>query len=289
MNLGLSFVRGLAAAVNPCAFVLLPTYLMYFLGIDAGAGGTQRASVRRALVVSSAVSAGFLAVFVVAGAITNWVTSWLAGNAKYVTVVVGAVLVVLGGAMLFGYRLPFTTPSVGTGRRDRTVGSMFVYGIAYALASLGCTIALFMATVFAAPDSWGAGLANVVAFSAGMASIVIALTVSLAVANHALLGLLRSAMRYVGLVAAAFVLLSGLYLLWYFWVVDVNGDSDAVTNAVERVQNWVLVELSDNWEVVAVVLAGIVATAVTYVTLRRSPEEGPAVPSPVREHSIEPG
>ena len=30
----LSFLRGLVAAVNPCGFVLLPTYLMFFLGAD---------------------------------------------------------------------------------------------------------------------------------------------------------------------------------------------------------------------------------------------------------------
>ena len=35
MNLGLSFLRGMVAAVNPCAFVLLPTYLVYFLGVEA--------------------------------------------------------------------------------------------------------------------------------------------------------------------------------------------------------------------------------------------------------------
>ena len=34
--MGLSFLKGLVAAVNPCAFVLLPTYLAYFLGSEAG-------------------------------------------------------------------------------------------------------------------------------------------------------------------------------------------------------------------------------------------------------------
>ncbi len=283
MNIGLSFIRGLVASVNPCAFVLLPTYLLYFLGIDAGAADSGRASVRRALLVSGAVAAGFLSVFVVAGIITNSFTSWLAGNAKYVTLVVGVGLVALGTAMLFGYRLPFTAPSVGGAQKDRTVRSMFVYGIAYALASLSCTIALFIATAFATPDSFWAGLGNVVAFAAGMALVVMALTVSLAVANQALLRVIRSAMRYVDMVAAAFVLLSGLYLLWYFWVVDINSEQDAVTAAVERVQNWVLVALSDNWQIVAVVLASIVGAGVAYVALRREPAERAQLPSPVRE------
>ena len=38
MNVGLSFLRGMVAAVNPCGFVLLPTYLMYFLGLEAARG-----------------------------------------------------------------------------------------------------------------------------------------------------------------------------------------------------------------------------------------------------------
>ena len=53
MNVGLSFLRGMIAAVNPCGFVLLPTYLVYFLGREAGRHDSQRASVRRALLVSA--------------------------------------------------------------------------------------------------------------------------------------------------------------------------------------------------------------------------------------------
>ena len=283
MNIGLSFLRGLVAAVNPCAFVLLPAYLMFFLGIEAERGGPARASVQRALAVAAAVSSGFMLVFVVAGLISNFFTSWLDRNAKYATALIGVGLVVFGTAMLFGYRLPLTTPTVRGAGRDRTLRSMFVYGIAYAVASIGCTIGLFIPTAFAVPDSFGEGVANVVAFGLGMALIVTALTVSLAFANQALVGLLRSASRYVDTVAAAFVILSGAYLLRYFWVVDVNEDTDRVTTAVERLQNRILIELNDNWQVVAALLAGVVVAAIAFVVLRRDPDEAAEVPSPVRD------
>jgi cytochrome c-type biogenesis protein len=283
VNLGLSFLRGLVAAVNPCAFVLLPTYLMYFLGGEAGRSGPARSSVQRALTVAAAVSSGFMLVFVVAGVISNFFTSWLDRNAKYATAAIGVGLIVLGAAMLFGYRLPLATPTVSGAGRDRTVRSMFVYGLAYAVASLSCTIALFAATAFAAPDSFVEGVANVVAFGLGMSLIVTALTVSLAFANQALLRVMRSARRYVDLLAAAFVLVSGLYLLRYFWVVDVNEDSDAATGAVERLQNWILVQLNDNWQVVALALAAVVVAALAYVGLRRGADEPVEVPSPVRD------
>ena len=33
-RLATSFTAGLLAVMNPCGFVLLPTYLVYFLGMD---------------------------------------------------------------------------------------------------------------------------------------------------------------------------------------------------------------------------------------------------------------
>jgi cytochrome c biogenesis protein CcdA len=269
VNLSLSFIRGLIAAVNPCGFILLPTYLLYFLGLSSSDAGSGRAPVGRALVVSAAVSGGFLSVFIVVGLVTEQFkqASWINENAKYATAVIGAALVVLGLAMLFGYRLPIATPKLDAGGRDRTVWSMFVYGIAYAVASIGCTIGLFVATLFGTAERAGyaAGVANVAAYGVGMALIVTALTVALAVARVGLLHVLRRGMQYVELVAGAFVFLSGLYLLWYFWKVDVNETGDPISDAVQGYQNDLLGFLNDHWRGVAIVLLGVVGAAVTYV------------------------
>ena len=78
-------------------------------------------------------------------------------------------------------------------------------------------------------------------------------------------------MRHVETIAAVVVILSGIYLLYYFWVVDVNASIDPITSRVENFQNWVLARLSGNWEVVAVVLAVVVAAAVAYVVRRPRP------------------
>jgi cytochrome c biogenesis protein CcdA len=269
VNLSLSFIRGLIAAVNPCGFILLPTYLLYFLGLSSSDAGSGRAPVGRALVVSAAVSGGFLSVFIVVGLVTEQFkqASWINENAKYATAVIGAALVVLGLAMLFGYRLPIATPKLDAGGRDRTVWSMFVYGIAYAVASIGCTIGLFVATLFGTAERAGyaAGVANVAAYGVGMALIVTALTVALAVARVGLLHVLRRGMQYVELVAGAFVFLSGLYLLWYFWKVDVNETGDPISDAVQGYQNDLLGFLNDHWRGVAIVLLGVVGAAVSYV------------------------
>jgi cytochrome c biogenesis protein CcdA len=284
---GLSFLRGLAAAVNPCGFVLLPTYLMYFLGLQGLSPGTQRASIRRALVVSGSVSAGFLSVFLTAGLVSVHFTRWINENARYATVVIGVALVILGVAMLFGFKLPIVTPQVSASSHDHTARSMFVYGVAYAVASIGCSIALFMATLFDNTRREGvlSGIANFVAYGAGMSLLVTALTITLAVANTGLLRVLRSGMRHVQMIAAAFVVISGVYLVYYFWVVDVNEDSAPITSRVEELQNWIIVQLNDNWQLAAFVLAAIVLAAVLYVVLRR--DRGDDVDASARDEADE--
>ncbi|MBV1893486.1 MAG: hypothetical protein KUG57_05515 [Ilumatobacteraceae bacterium] len=269
--MSLSFIRGLVAAVNPCGFILLPTYLMYFLGLQGSVPGTQRATVRRALLVSAAVSAGFISVFLVVGVISYNFTNWINENAKYATGAIGVGLLVLGISMLFGYKLPFMTPKIDTGGTpEKTMRAMFVYGIAYAVASIGCTIGLFIATVFSTTTRDGvvAGVGNVVAYGAGMALLVSALTVALAFANTGLLKFLRNGLQYVDRIAAAFVVLSGIYLMWYFYWVDIKEEGDPITDwALER-QAQATVFLSDHWQTVGIVLAVVVGVAVAYVLIR---------------------
>ncbi len=269
-QLGLSFVRGLVASINPCGFVLLPTYLMYFLGTDT-LGAERHASLRKALLVGAAVSAGFLSVFVVAGYVADRSTRWINEYAKYATAIVGLGLVALGIAMLAGYRVPISTPRLGVRNDRRTVRSMFVYGIAYAVASIGCTIGLFVATMFGTGRSDGAlsGAANGLAYGAGMTLVVMALTVTLAFAKWGLVGWLRSAMSQVQMVAAVFVLISGFYLLYYFWVVDLRSDTDPLTSRVEQFGSWLTVRVNDHWELVAAVLATVVGVALAVVLAHR--------------------
>ena len=264
-RLWLSFGSGLLAAVNPCGFVLLPTYLMYFLGVS-GRPGTQRATVRRALLVSAALSAGFMTVFVIVGGISRLFTNWLNQNAKYVGLLIGLALVILGIAMLFGYRLPFSTPKLETGKRDQTIASMYVFGLAYAIDSIGCTIGPFSATVLGTIDTDGffQGIVAIVLYGVAMSLLITTLTVTLAVAQGGLLKSLRSGMKYVETASAIVMILSGLYLSWY-WFNDIRDKYD--DNLTGRVLNWqerIAQYIDDNRLVLAIAFAIIVGIALTY-------------------------
>ncbi|MEQ1703201.1 MAG: cytochrome c biogenesis CcdA family protein [Ilumatobacteraceae bacterium] len=268
----LSFTTGLLAAINPCGFVLLPTYLLYFLGMENLRPGAERTSVRRALAVSLSVSAGFMSLFLLIGVIIRWSTEWLGNwvqdNTPYVSLVLGVLLIVFGIAMLFGYRLPFTTPKLDVGQRDRSVLSMFVFGIAYAVASLGCTIGPFVGTVLGAVTTEGlaTGIIAIAAYGLGMALLVTGLTVTLAMANTALLRVLRSGMAWFEYVAGVFVLLTGLYLTWYWYSsISENYDDDITSKATSWQES--IARFVERNQTTVVVLACLVIGAAIWLSV----------------------
>jgi cytochrome c-type biogenesis protein len=274
-----SFFTGMVASVNPCGFVLLPTYLLYFLGINASAPGTQRATVRRALAVGSAVSAGFITVFVIIGYISRVFTNWLNENAKYAGLVIGIAMVVLGLAMLAGYRLPINTPKLQAGGKDRTVGSMYLYGVGYAIASIGCTFPLFSSIVLGtvSTDGFANGVVAIAFYGVGMALVVIALTVTLAVAQTGMLRVLRAGMRHMETVGAFVVLVTGVYLSWYwFSTIRDNLPSNQVTNVQERIQNWIY----EHQTVVGWTFGLIIAAALAFVLLGKRTKPAPPTDEP---------
>ena len=272
-NFAYSFLLGIFAAVNPCGFVLLPTYLMYFLGLEGSRPGTQRASVQRALLVSAATSAGFITVFVIVGVITRLFTSTIQENAKYISLIIGIALVVLGCFMLAGWKPAFATGQFGAGKqRTQTFVSMFGFGVAYAVASIGCTIPFLVSAILGSFSSKGflSGVISVALYGAGMALLVTALTVTLAFASGGLLHFLRDGLKYMDRVAAVFIILTGMYLTWYWYSAISDRGSDGLTTKVEGWQGSVVnfLQRQGVWKL-ALVLGVLVAGAITYVVLTR--------------------
>ena len=272
-RLATSFTAGLLSAINPCGFVLLPTYLVYFLGMENLRPGAERASVLRALKVSLAVSAGFMSIFVVIGAATKLSTNWLVEKAQWLSLAIGVGLIVLGVAMLFGYRLPFTTPKLDVGERDRSVRSMYVFGIAYAVASMGCTIPTFTGVVLGSFSTKGlaTGIAAIALYGIGMALVVTGLTVTLAFANTALLKVLRRGMAWFEQFAGVLLILTGMYLCWYWYSFITDATEGTVlakaTSWNERLANFVQ---DHQAPVVWIGVIVILTAVVTALTMQRN-------------------
>ena len=245
-NFAYSFLLGVLAAVNPCGFVLLPTYLLYYLGAEAHTQMSRPVAVMRALKVGTAVSAGFVSLFIVVGLITRLFTDAISQNAKYVSLVIGIALVIMGVRMMFGWKPRIITPDIEA-KRDHTVRSMFMFGIAYAVASIGCTIGFLVSVILGSVGRHGyvSGVISVVLYGLGMGLLVTSLTVAMALAKNGFVKFLRKGLRWFDTVSAVLVTATGLYLSWYWWGAITERGSDGVVNRVDSWQTSVASFLQD--------------------------------------------
>jgi cytochrome c-type biogenesis protein len=238
--LALAFGAGIVATVNPCGFAMLPAYLAFFLGAE-GADRDTPTTVQRSLRVGLSVSAGFLVVFSAVGLAIYHLSASVDRWTPWATIVIGAVLVVLGIAILRGYEPVVRLPKLQRGGRERTDRSMFLFGISYAVASISCSLPAFTSAVVGTfrRENLASSLAVFVAYAAGMTLVLLALTVSLGMAKQGLLRGLRKALPYVTRASGVLLLVAGAYLVHYGWYERRVRDGDLRgSRAVEIVTGW---------------------------------------------------
>ena len=239
--LALALASGMVAAVNPCGFAMLPAYVTFFLGAEGDRVPSKGESVARAVPVALAVTLGFVVVFGVVGIVLRPISSTVQEYAPWATIVIGLGLVLFGIALLRGRTLKVRIPTLDRGGRTRGLVSMFVYGVSYAVASLTCTIGIFIANIvnaFSRTD-FVSGVAVLVTYALGMGLVITALTVAIALARDSVVRVLRSSMRHVDRVAAALMVLMGAYVAWYgIFSLRVRNDPGADAGPVDLVEDW---------------------------------------------------
>lgn len=270
----LAFTAGMVASVNPCAFSLLPAYLGLFIRSDDLTEPVER-RLTRAVGVAASVSAGFVIVFTLAGLAIDALTGTVRRQLPWMTVTIGAVLVVAGAAVVAGWKPRL---AIGGGRYrspGRGFGSMVGFGASYAVVSLSCTIGPFLAvTGVALRASTFGGVASYLAYALGMGVIILALSVGAALTRPATAGVLRKASRFAPRVGGALMIVAGLYGIWYGrWELRVYGgnvESDPVVDTVEdlRIRLVTLVESFGALQLTAVVFGTVAATMLVASALR---------------------
>ncbi len=274
--LALAFSAGMVATVNPCGFAMLPAYLSFFLGLEGGAGDEdRRAGVARALAVGAAVTLGFVAVFTVIGALISHLSLAVEDWFPWMTIVVGVAVLLLGIALLAGFELRLALPHLERGGRERTLPSMFVFGVSYAVASLSCTLPVFLSVVAGTFSRTNAtsGVAMYVLFALGMGLVLTVLTVALALARVSIVHRLRSILPLISRVSGGLLVLAGAYFAWYgVYELRIRDDPEAFSGPVDVVTGWrddISVWIQDVGPTrLGLVLGILVCAALLYVLLR---------------------
>lgn len=279
---GLAFAAGLVAALNPCGFAMLPGYLVLVVRREGNSAASVLAAVGRAVMATLGMVLGFLTVFGVFAALSISAAAAVQRSLPYVTTVVGVVLVVVGGWLLSGRTVTLVMPGAARWAPTVRLGSMYGYGVSYAVASLSCTVAPFLAVTAAGVRRGSlAGRVSVyLAYVAGLTLVVGVLAVAAAFASSALATRLRRVLPMVNRAGGALLILVGLYVGYYglyeVRLLEARGaPTDFVIGGAGRLQGvlagWVHRHGAAPWvAALAVLMAGALATA-GYRRARRTP------------------
>ena len=219
-----ALAAGMASAVNPCGFAMLPAYLGMYLG---DAGDPEKAvrpvqQIGRAVLVGLTVTAGFVVLFGIVGAIIGLGASFIGDLLQWLGLVIGIGLALVGAWMVGGGKLYTGVAARAAGHMGNpaqvSMKGYFIFGISYGTASLSCTLPIFLAVVGISVAGRGAPsvLSDFLLFALGMGMVIMALTLGMAFFKTAMVGALRKILPYTQSVGAWLMVIAGTYIVFYW-------------------------------------------------------------------------
>ncbi len=221
LPLGYAFGAGMVATANPCGVLLLPSLVAFYLGRGEAAelSGWQRAG--KALVLGLMATLGFVALFAVVGLIIGTGGRALATAFPVGGLVIGVLLAGLGAWLALSNRplgILAASRAMGQVQLGDDLRSLFLFGVAYAVCSLACTLPIFLVVAGSALAAGGlvAAVGQFVSYALGMGSVLTAVILAAAFFEAAVHRSVRRVVPYVHRLAAAFLIGAGLYVVNYW-------------------------------------------------------------------------
>jgi cytochrome c-type biogenesis protein len=223
--LGFAFAAGMASAVNPCGFAMLPAYLGLYLGSNNQSRHTANPvhQLGRAFLVGGVVTGGFVVLFGVAGILLSLGTRSIVLNVlPFIGLAVGVLLTGLGAWLVGGGKLYTGLAARAASHlgdpNQVNVKGYFIFGLSYGTASLSCTLPIFLSVI--GTTLAASGLVTVAGqfflYALGMGLVIIGLTIGMALFQGTMVGLLRKALPYVQPIGAWLMIIAGTYIIFYW-------------------------------------------------------------------------
>lgn len=206
------FGVGVMAAFNPCGVVMLPSFILQLLG------GKKKSPID-GIIAGLFMTFGFLAVFLLAGLVFMGFSAWLGKSVSWIAFSIGMVFILTGGWMLLGKRGWTFHIGVHWEYQLEEKRAFFLYGIAYALGSLGCTLPLFSVLVLSAFTASGfiTGLMHFIFYALGMGAVILLIALASTISQSLVVRVVRSGARWMGRLSALVMIATGIYLVLYWY------------------------------------------------------------------------
>lgn len=247
-----AFSAGAISFLNPCGFAMLPAYIAYFIestvkryslpNITPSTTVSNNNSNMR-MILARKISIGILigivitVVFVTIFGLTGLAISVAGtGITKYfpwIAVISGIVIIgmgifnILGKTFHINIPLPkgFLSNNIDSGsdkdfeNKDNKIKYLkfFLFGIGYSVASLSCTLPVFLLVVFQGISTGGLidGFLVFLIYALGMGIVMIGVSLAISISNQVFIRLMIKLSSKINFITSAVLIGAGLYLLYY--------------------------------------------------------------------------
>jgi cytochrome c biogenesis protein CcdA len=208
---------------------MFPAYVGYQLDAVQSSGNPVMSGIR-AMVLGFAATGGFIVVFGTVGIVLALGGRVVDRFLPFVGLGVGVIITGVGLYLLISRRkigiMAASRINIGQGKG---IKSVFLFGIAYALASLSCALPVFLAAVgLVAGQSLSAGsvtetVVGSIVYGLGMGTVLVAATVGIVFFKGAVQKGIRVARPYIEPIGNVAMVGAGSYLI-YYWVLGDGSD-----------------------------------------------------------------
>tara|TARA_B110000116_G_C16795459_1_gene566391 strand:+ start:2604 stop:3494 length:891 start_codon:yes stop_codon:yes gene_type:complete len=227
LPLSLAFLAGMSAAVNPCGFILLPTYLGLILNENNHDQDIQETNYFHLAQIALFVTLGFIIIFATIGfSISFGARSIIQELTSFITITIGVIFIFIGIISLNNdTKIYLNWPVIiaakfGDPRNTKYPKfiNYLLFGMSYAIASISCTLPIFLAVI-------GVSLTNnnltdiakqFVLYSLGMGFVISITTLVVASLENSILKNMTKFTKWFQYASSTIMILAGSYLIFYW-------------------------------------------------------------------------
>jgi cytochrome c biogenesis protein CcdA len=235
---------------------MLPTYISYFLErnskshesmIASGSSSSSTSNLRLILVkrliysalVGLLATTGFIAIFGLVGLGISAAGTGIVKFFPWIAILSGIIIIGIGAAKIFGKTIHINIPlprglvyiiSSGSSNKNNSNSNngkslsypnFFLFGIGYAIASLSCTLPIFLLIVFQGLSAGGIVQGSIVflTYALGMGLVMIAVSIAIGISNQTFVKWLKRIGSKMNVITSIVLIVAGSYLIYYNLVI----------------------------------------------------------------------
>ncbi len=208
---GLTFIftAGVFALFSPCGFPMLPGYISYYMGTKTSLG--------RAIPGGIACTLGLVTIFSIIGALATALGGLLSVYIPLLEIVAGIFTIFLGIIIMFELKYPIFGLPIKAPKQKGFIG-LFLYGIAYGMATLGCSAPIFFSILSyaIAAGSILQGIVTFIVYAIGMGLPLLIVTVLIVKTKKFILTRIVRLIPLIQKISGMVLVFIGIYLIYFY-------------------------------------------------------------------------